>query len=113
MLTYRLNKFKFHTAAYSVGKKTYNCGVGVCGIKEGDIKNNYCGILKDIIKIEYLDEPLKRYVLFNCEWFDPTLNRGTQSHKLSKLVEVHRTKRNRKYDPFIFGNTTSQMSLMP
>jgi len=76
-------------------------------------ESDYYGILKDVIELEYVGELLKRCALFNCEWFDPTLNRGTQSHKLSKLVEVHRTKRNRKYDPFIFGNTTSQMSLMP
>ena len=64
--TYRVNGFKFHTEARSVGKKTYNCDVGVCGIGEGDIENDYCGVLKDIIEIEYVGEPLKRCMLFSC-----------------------------------------------
>ena len=40
-------------------KKTYNCGVGVCGTREGDIENDHYIILKDIIEIEYLGKPLK------------------------------------------------------
>ena len=110
---YRVNGFKFHTEARSVGKRTYNCGVGVCGTGEGDIENDYYGVLEDIVQIEYVGEPLKRCVLFSCEWFDPTLNRGTRSHKLSNLIEVHRTRRYRKYDPFIFPNTASQVYFMP
>ena len=46
--TYRVNGFKFHTEARSVGKRTYDCGVGVCGTGEGDIENDYYGVLKDV-----------------------------------------------------------------
>jgi len=60
---------------------------------EGNIKNDYYDVLKDIVQTEYVGEPLKRCVLFSYEWFDPTLNRGTRSHKLNKLIEVHRTRR--------------------
>jgi len=104
---YRVIGFKFHTKARSVGKRIYNCGVGICGTREGDIENDYYGVLKDIVQIEYVGKPLKRCVLFSYQWFDPTLNRGTRSHKLSKLIEVHRTRRYRKYDPFIFPITAS------
>jgi len=110
---YRVNGFKFRTEAHSVKKKTYNCGVGVCGTGEGDIENDYYSVLKDIVKIEYVGEPLRRCVLFSCDWFDPTLNRGTRSHKLSKLINVHRTRRYRKYDQFIFSNIASQVQFMP
>ena len=55
------------------------------------IINYYYGVLKDILQNKYVGESLKRCVLLSCEWFDPTLNRGTRSHKLSKLIEVHRT----------------------
>jgi len=85
----------------------YNCGVGACGTSEVDIENDYYGVLKYIIELEYMGEPLKKYVLCSCEWFDPTLNCGTQPHKLSKFVEVHPTRRYRKYDPFIFSNMAS------
>jgi len=39
-MAYIVNGFKFHTKAYNVGKKTYNCGVGICGTGEGDIEND-------------------------------------------------------------------------
>ena len=53
-------------------------------------------------------------MLFSCEWFDPILNRGTRSHKLSNsnFIEVHRIRRYRKYDPFIFPNAASQVYFM-
>jgi len=47
--TYRVNGFKFHTEAHSIGKRTYNYGVGVEGMGEGDIENDYYGVLKDIV----------------------------------------------------------------
>jgi len=102
-----------NSTSRSAGKKTYNCSVGVCGTWNGDIKNNYYGVLKDIVEIEYVGEPLKRCVLFSCEWFDPTLNCRKLSHKLSKVIRVHRTRRYRKYDPFIFSNTASQVYFIP
>jgi len=74
---YKLNRLKFHREVRSVGKKTYNCDVGVYRTGEGNIENDYYGILKDIIEIEYVGQPIKRCVLFSCEWFDATLNHGT------------------------------------
>jgi len=35
----------------NVGKKTYNFGVGACATRECDIENDYCGALKDIVKL--------------------------------------------------------------
>ena len=48
---HRVSGFKFHTEARSIGKRTYNCGVGVCGTGEGDIEDDYYGVLKDIFKL--------------------------------------------------------------
>jgi len=56
---YRVNGFKFNIEARSVGKGIYNCGVGVCCTREGDIENDYYGVLQDIVQIEYVGEPLK------------------------------------------------------
>ena len=52
---------------HGIGKKTYNCGFGVCGTEEVDIENDYYSVLNDIIEIEYIGEPLKRCVLFSYE----------------------------------------------
>ena len=57
-------------------------------IGEGNIENDYYRVLKHIIQIESIGEPLKRCVLFSCEWFDPASNRGTPPHKLSNLIEL-------------------------
>jgi len=57
--TYRVKGFKFHIEAHSIGKRTNNYGVGVCGTGEGDIENDYYGVLKDIVQLEYVGEPLK------------------------------------------------------
>jgi len=40
---------------------------GVCGMGEGNIENDYYGILKDIVHIDFVNEPLKKCVLFSCE----------------------------------------------
>lgn len=50
-MAYKVNRFKFHTEAHSVGKKTYNCDVGVCGLGECDIENDYYGLLKILSKL--------------------------------------------------------------
>ena len=62
MLTeYRANGFKFYKEARNIGKKTYNCGVGVgiCGTGEGDIKNDYYGVP---VSYTHLTLPTKRIV---------------------------------------------------
>ena len=56
---YRVNEFKFHTEARNVEKRTYNCGVDICSIGEGNIENDDYDILKDIVQLEYVGEPLK------------------------------------------------------
>ena len=55
---YRVNGFKFHIEAHSVRKRTYDCSVGICDTGEGDIENDYYGVLKDIAQIEYVGNHL-------------------------------------------------------
>ena len=69
--TYRVNGLKFHIEARSVGMKTYDRGVGMCGTREGDIKNDYYDVLRHFIETEYQSKPLERCVLFNYEWLIP------------------------------------------
>jgi len=57
-MIYRVHRFKFNTEAHSIRKKTYNCGVGACGTGEGDIENDYYGVLKDIVQIKHVGESL-------------------------------------------------------
>ena len=63
--------------------------------------------------MEYPGLPLKRLVLFNCEWFDPTLGRGTRIHEQFGMVEVRSTRRYNKYDPFILAAQAHQVYYAP
>ena len=43
-------------------------------------------------------------VLFECEWFDNTLNVGTKVDNKYGIVQVNQSRRyNKAYDPFIFA----------
>jgi len=44
-----------------------NCRVYVIGIREGEFENEYYGILREVIEIEYPSEPLRKCVLLNCD----------------------------------------------
>ena len=108
---FRVNGFLFQTQKRCEGKKSYNCGVCVKGSGEGGFEDDYYGILQEVIRVEYLGEPLKQCTLFRCDWFDNT-PRGTRSPKLCPFVEVNATRRYKKYDPFIFAASTMQVVYM-
>lgn len=104
---YFVNGYKFHTEAWSEGKKTVNCGVHVKGLTEGG-EDDYYGKINHIYELDYFG--LKdKVALFYCEWFDPTRNAGTKVHPQYKIVDIKMDKRYRPYDPFILAqkNKTS------
>lgn len=111
--TYFVNHYKFHTEKWSVGKKTINSGVCVKGSDQGDEESYYYGILKEIVQLEYPGHPMKRLVLFNCEWFDIVMNRGMKVHKQYGIVEIRHTRRYARFDPFIFAENAIQVYYLP
>ena len=44
-------------------------------------ESDYYEKLEEIMDLEYLALPIKRTVLFKCDWFGPTPNLGTKAHK--------------------------------
>ena len=85
-----VNGYRFHTTARNENKATYNCGVCVKGVGEGDeVSGNYYGILHQIIRVEFMGEPIKKCVLFNCEWFDPNVPWRLRYHKFTTYPEVN------------------------
>ncbi|CAH9124015.1 unnamed protein product [Cuscuta epithymum] len=101
---YFINGFRYHTEAHSTGKSTMNSGVCVSGSS-----CDYFGILQEIIELEYPESPMKKTVLFKCEWFDPTPNIGTKVHKKYNLVEINYKRRLQKYEPFVLAMQASQV----
>jgi hypothetical protein len=67
---YVVNGKPFLTLAHDVGRMTQNSGVCVPTV-EGE---TYYGQLTDIVEVEYYDRTM--YVLFKCNWADPTMDRG-------------------------------------
>ena len=57
---YTVHGHKFHTEAWNEDKKTYDRGVCANGAREGGIENDFYGILKQVVEIEYLREPVKK-----------------------------------------------------
>ncbi|XP_038687493.1 uncharacterized protein LOC119986872 [Tripterygium wilfordii] len=107
--TYYVNGYKFDTDARSEGKSTINNGVCMPGTDFGQSEYVYYGILKEIVHLDFLGLPIKKIILFNCEWFDPTANRGTRIHKQYGLVDVKHRGRYKKFDPFIIVQQAKQV----
>ena len=83
-----------------MGKTTMNSGVCVQLSNDGSAKDDFYGLLDEIIEIEYPGQ-LIRVVLFKCLWFDPI--KGINVHTKFNLVEINHKKRYMKYEPFVLA----------
>ena len=108
---YFVNGYKFHTKAWSDGKKTVNCGVYVKGVSEGG-EDDFFGIIHHIYELQYLGLS-NNIPLFYCEWFDPTRNRGTRVYSQYNIVEIKMTRKYGLYDPFILAQKARQVYYVP
>ena len=99
-----VNGYKFHTLDRGHRKRTYNSGVCMSGIGQGAGANDFYGQVQEILGFEWPGQEVRRCVLFNCEWFDPS-SRGTRIHRKYGIVEVNKNWHYSKYDPFIFAST--------
>nr|GEW21217.1 hypothetical protein [Tanacetum cinerariifolium] len=106
---YFVNGYKFYTSEHGSGRSTYNSGVCLKGSNYSDESNDYYCILAEIVQLEYPALPIKRVVLFRCDWFDPTPNVGMNVHKGYNLVDVKHKRRFNKYEPFILASQSSQV----
>ena len=86
-----------------------NGGVCIRGSNLNVDESDYYGQLEEIMELEYPALPIKRTVLFKCDWFDSTPNLGTKVHKEYKLVQVNRKWRYRRYEPFVLVMQVGQV----
>jgi len=106
--TYFVNGYKFHTNAWSKGKKTINSGVHVKGLTEGG-EDDFYGIIHRIYELEYnTSNKPKKVVLIFCEWFDPS-RKGTRVDPKYNIVDIHMTSRYQPFDPFILAYNVRQV----
>ncbi|XP_049392822.1 uncharacterized protein LOC125857182 [Solanum stenotomum] len=107
---YNINGFKFHTKGRSLSRASNNSGVCIKGTNYSADENDYYGVLTEILELEYKGStPIKRTVLFKCEWFDPTPNVGMKIHPQYKLVDINHRRKLRKYEPFVLAMQATQV----
>ncbi|XP_015170735.1 uncharacterized protein [Solanum tuberosum] len=107
---YNVNGFKFHTKGRSFSRASDNSGVCIKGTNYSADDNDYYGVLTEILELEYKGStPIKRTVLFKCEWFDPTPNVGMNIHPKYKLVDINHKRKVKKYEPFVLAMQAAQV----
>lgn len=83
--SYYVNGYKFHTTQHGSMKATMNGRVRIkCSNLSVD-ESDYYGQFVEIVEVEYPALPIKRTVLFKCNWFDPTPNMETRIHNEYKF----------------------------
>ena len=108
---YFTNGFWFHTHAHGSNKSTMNSAVCIKGKSWNENESDYYGILVDIIQLEYPNPTNKRttLVLFKCDWFDATMDRGWKVHNRYGLVDINHKKRFLGYEPFVLAKQSQQV----
>ena len=93
-------------------EKKDNSGVCVQG-DAGEGESDWYGVIKEILELEYVGEPMKTIVLFNCEWYNPTRSSRTLKHNHYKVTKVNHTKRYGRYDTFIIAHNARLVYYLP
>nr|XP_027187893.1 uncharacterized protein LOC113785496 [Cicer arietinum] len=102
---YHVNGYQFNTTSWGEGKITYNSGVCVKGIGQGETSSDYYGVVSEILEFEWRSQATRKLILFYCDWFDPS-SRGMRIHNQYKIVEVRKGRKYGKFDPFISKSAT-------
>ena len=77
-------------------------------------ETDWYGVLKQIFEFEYVgEEPVKRVVLFNYQWYDSRHPNGTHKHNHYKITKINHIKRYQHYDPFTIAQNTRQVYYLP
>ena len=108
---YNTNGYIFNTIAYGERKRSMNSGICIRGTCYNEEEADYYGLVEDIIELEYHNPTEKKtvLVLFKCNWYDSTENRGWRKHPKHDLVEVNVRRKFHKYEPFVFASQAQQV----
>ena len=106
---YCVNGCKFNTINGSSSSNSMNFGVCIKGSNYSSEESDYYGQLVEVLRLEYSGLPIKRTVLFKCDWFDPTPNTGTKVHRQYRIVDINNKRRYSKYEPFVLASQATQV----
>ncbi|KAJ8771158.1 hypothetical protein K2173_023483 [Erythroxylum novogranatense] len=105
---YFVNGYKYHTKSHGHTMSSMNSGVSI----QGELMDYY-GKIIEILEVEYPALPIKRCVIFKCDWYDPTPNVGTKVHNRYNVVEINFRRRLRQFEPFILAMQARQVCYVP
>ncbi|KAJ8764635.1 hypothetical protein K2173_006717 [Erythroxylum novogranatense] len=105
---YFINGYKYHTECHGHNMSIINSGVSI----QGEMMDYYRKII-EILEVEYPALPVKRYVIFKCDWYDPTPNVGVKVHKQYNLVEINHRRRLCQFEPFVLAVQAKQVYYIP
>ncbi|KAL6526155.1 hypothetical protein OROMI_029795 [Orobanche minor] len=105
---YMVGGYRFHTLGQGTNRATINSGVCIKGTNYNANEYDYYGRLLEVLVLEYSGLPLRTIVLFNVEWFDPTL-RGTKLHPQYNIVDINHKRRFNGYEPFVLCTQAEQV----
>ncbi|KAJ8761601.1 hypothetical protein K2173_004377 [Erythroxylum novogranatense] len=105
---YFVNGYKYHTESHGHTMSSINSGVSI----QGELMDYY-GKIIEILEVEYPVLPVKRCVIFKCNWYDPTPNIGTKVHNRYNVVEINFRRRLRQFEPFILAMQARQVYYVP
>ena len=94
-------------------RSTSYSGVCIKGTNFNEVESDYYGRLIEILQLEYQRLPIKRIILFKCNWFDPTVNVGMKVYKQYFLVDVNHKRKLSKDEPFILAMQAAQVYYVP
>lgn len=103
-----INGYKFHSISHGTQRTTMNSGVCIKGAVYNNDEQDFYGRLLEVCVLEYPGLPIKKAIMFKCEWFDSSAS-GTLVHPEFKLVSINHTRRYKKYEPFVLANQADQV----
>ncbi|KAJ8749825.1 hypothetical protein K2173_013228 [Erythroxylum novogranatense] len=105
---YFVNGYKYHTESHGHTISSMNSGVSI----QGELMDYY-GKIIEILEVEYPALPIKRCVIFKCDWYDLTPNVGTKVHNQYNVVEINFRRWLRQFKPFILAMQARQVCYVP
>ena len=106
---YCVNGCKFNTINGNSSSNSMNFGVCIKGSNYSSEESDYYGQLVEVLRLEYPGLPIKRTVLFKCDWFDPTPSTGTKVHIQYRIIDINNKRRYSKYEPFVLASQATQV----
>ena len=99
---------KFCTRGYAFTRKGHSKTTYDAGVSSSSGDDVYYGNIKEILEIQFPGMVGLRCVVFYCDWYDTTPDRGVKIDAFG-VTSVHSRRKLQYYDPFILGSQADQV----